>query len=216
MGNEDQFLTVIKFLIQFISGRKLLNQQMYLFGSLAWVINQRASWFHVRSAWKTWWKVSNPFVLCSGKMAFLRVRQINVYCHSRGDLALVSSLSAAKVYIRRCSSVLCWVLLVSYSLLLRDCILSLGRWLSWCPKHIAVHYVEGVPLPAPSQMQPDQGKQLFCADSAACMAGDTTPFSSPEACVWNRRDEPANWHYQGCSARLFMRTGGFVHGLEIL
>lgn len=43
MGNEDQFLTVIKFLIQFISGRKLLNQQMYLFGSLAWVINQRAS-----------------------------------------------------------------------------------------------------------------------------------------------------------------------------
>lgn len=85
------------------SSQKFLNQQMYLFGSVVSVFN----W----SAWKTCWKLFSHFALCSRKMAFtyLRVTKINMCCHSRGDLALVSYSSATKVCTRRCSSVLRWV-----------------------------------------------------------------------------------------------------------
>ena len=40
---------------------------------------------------------------------YLRLTKINMCCHSRGDLALVSYSSATKVCTRRCSSVLRWV-----------------------------------------------------------------------------------------------------------
>ena len=116
MGKEGQFLTVTKFLIQwpwaeFILGQKLLNQQVYLFASLVSVINQRTSWLHVRSVWKTCCKLSSHFALCLRKMAFtyLRVTKINMCCHSGADLAVVSYSSAAKACTRRCSLVLCWV-----------------------------------------------------------------------------------------------------------
>lgn len=114
MGKEGQFLIVRKIsntVTWVYSSQIFLNQQMYLFGSVVSVINWRTSWLHVRTAWKTRWKLFSHFALCSRKMAFIYLRgtKINMYCHSRGDLALVSYSSATKVCTRRCSLVLCWV-----------------------------------------------------------------------------------------------------------